>query len=446
MKQSSDAHRLSQAPSHRQPPQARPSSSPGRPRTSPAAGGGGGGGGDGLDDLRGPTTKVISAREQREAASRMSSVGQAQPLAMEAFLPNATDSGSRSQQRPRTPLSGAGPGVQSALLKVKTAKGTPVAAGGSRSKAFEAFVNNDNFLMTQGPGGGGGGSPKSWKAQTQRMTQLSVPTREIREKVVTEGVSKTEAEWLMYNAAQTPGPGAYKQKGAAELIPGGRFSKASPLSEVDRLVMEARNKPGPGQYKQKGAAELTPGGRFSNAAPLSEVDRLVLESRHKPGPGAYGHINLDHTGHKLLGEGGQGFSKSAPPSHTEILMKRAAQTPGPGQYRLKGADELIPGGGFSTATPLSEVDRMVMEARNKPGPGQYKQKGAAELTPGGRFSTASPLSEVDRLVMESRNKPGPGQYGAPNKAARNTGGSGRFPFVYRPKDPKLKHLTKGYDR
>ena len=444
MKQSSDTHRLIKAPPHRQPPQARPSSSSGRPRTSPGSGGGSGG----LDDLRGPTIKVISAREQREAASRMSSGGQAQPLAMEKYLPSATDSGS---QRPRTPLSAAGPGVQAALLKVKTATGTPVAAGGSRSKAFEAFVNNDNFLLTKGPGSGGGGgsaagSPKSWKAQTQRMTQLSVPTRDVRGKVVTEGVSKTEAEWLMYNAAQTPGPGQYPQKGAADLIPGGRFSKATPLSEVDRMVMEARNKPGPGQYKQKGAAELTPGGRFSTALPLSEVDRLVLESRHKPGPGAYGHITLDHTGHKLLGEGGQGFSKSAPPSHTELLMKRAAQTPGPGAYKLKGADELIPGGGFSTATPLSEVDRLVMEARNKPGPGQYKLKGAAELTPGGRFSTASPLSEVDRLVMESRNKPGPGQYGAPNKVARNTGGSGRFPFVYRPKDPKLKHLTKGYDR
>ena len=86
--------------------------------------------------------------------------------------------------------------------------------------------------------------------------------------------------------------------------------------------------------------------------------------------------------------------------------------------------------------------RAVIDAASKPGPGEYRIKGGAELVPGGKFSGAKPKSETERQIEMKAKQPGPGQYGAPKPLYFNKGGSGKFPFVFVPKDPKLKHLTK----
>jgi hypothetical protein len=124
----------------------------------------------------------------------------------------------------------------------------------------------------------------------------------------------------------------------------------------------------------------------------------------------------------------------------------ARQMPGPGAYEVQKAADLMfgpRGGRFSKSEPLSDVDRLVIDSASKPGPGEYKIKGGAELTPGGRFSGARPKSDHELFIERTKNQPGPGAYGNPKKQYFNKGGSGKFPFVYHPKDPKLKHLSKG---
>eukprot|EP00615_Pteridomonas_danica_P006132 CAMPEP_0114343302 /NCGR_PEP_ID=MMETSP0101-20121206/10489_1 /TAXON_ID=38822 ORGANISM="Pteridomonas danica, Strain PT" /NCGR_SAMPLE_ID=MMETSP0101 /ASSEMBLY_ACC=CAM_ASM_000211 /LENGTH=709 /DNA_ID=CAMNT_0001477925 /DNA_START=20 /DNA_END=2149 /DNA_ORIENTATION=- len=373
--------------------------------------------------------------------------------------------------------------------------------------------------------------PTNPKEQSMKMKSLSSPSRKPRDKVVTEGISKSSIDWIQYYGKQTPGPGEYEVDKASKVLigpTGGRFSKAKPLSHVDVLINDASKKPGPGAYKLKGGVDLISGGAFSTASPLTDVDRLAMEAKLKPGPGEYGPLLVDAKGRTMLGRG-RTWSKAKPLSDVDVLINDASKKPGPGAYKLKGGVDLISGGAFSTASPLTDVDRLAMEAKLKPGPGEYgpllvdakgrtmlgrgrtwskakplsdvdvlindaskkpgpgayKLKGGVDLISGGAFSTAAPLTEVDRLMLDSSRKPGPGEYGAPYNPRKDSigntgkfstsvpltevdrlikdasqkpgpgeygapkkffvenGGSGKFPFVYHPKDTKLSHLSKG---
>ena len=100
-------------------------------------------------------------------------------------------------------------------------------------------------------------------------------------------------------------------------------------------------------------------------------------------------------------------------------------------------------GGFSTANPMTQIDILEKRAAEVPGPGEYHIPGVGDCTSGQLFSTANPKSHIDWAVFEAKTKPGPGQYGAPKRQYIEKGGSGKFPFVYRPKDPSKAHLAKG---
>ena len=100
-------------------------------------------------------------------------------------------------------------------------------------------------------------------------------------------------------------------------------------------------------------------------------------------------------------------------------------------------------GGFSTANPMTQIDILEKRAAEVPGPGEYHIPGVGDCTSGQLFSTANPKSHIDWAVFEAKAKPGPGQYGAPKRQYIEKGGSGKFPFVYRPKDPSKAHLAKG---
>jgi hypothetical protein len=292
--------------------------------------------------------------------------------------------------------------------------------------------------------GQSGTAPASPSKQAEKMRALSSPSRQRREKVVTEGISKGTIDWVIHYSKQSPGPGSYKVDQASKALlgpTGGRFSKSNPLSEVDRMVMDAKTKPGPGHYKLKDLGDSGQGRKFSTANPITEVDRMVLEAKHKPGPGAYGPLLVDEKGKKMLGEAACTMSKSKPMSDVDWVMKRSKEVPGPGEYHLPGTGDGVAGGSFSTANPKSSIDWAVHESNSKPGPGQYAIND--NVHSGGKFSVASPMSEVDRLVLDAKNKPGPGQYDIQDHLTRKVGHTGKFPFVYRPKDPSKAHLTKG---
>ena len=57
---------------------------------------------------------------------------------------------------------------------------------------------------------------------------------------------KSDVEWMIYRASQTPGPGQYdpvEKKNAT-----GKFSTSKPKSDVEWKIYNASKIPGPGQY------------------------------------------------------------------------------------------------------------------------------------------------------------------------------------------------------
>ncbi len=353
-------------------------------------------------------------------------------------------------------------------------------------KAVGGFLDGDDGNPF-GDGGRAAYRPSS-AAQVKRMKELSSPGH-VRERVVTEGISKSTADWVVFYAKQTPGPGQctffcsspffrsflsqlsmtriYLRAssrsfssilsllsfycidyipGIGDTSDGQTFSTANPLSHIDVLERRAATTPGPGQYHIPGVADSTSGQGFSTANPKTEVDFMVYESRSKPGPGQY-KISVDNKGRKMMGMNTGGFCRATRFSHIDCAVYEGKSKPGPGQYHIPGVADSTSGQGFSTANPKSHIDWAVYEGKSKPGPGQYAVdkafKAMNDSRGGGSFSTAFPKSQVDFLCHEAAQKPGPGQYGAPKRPYIEKGGSGKFPFVYRPKDPSKAHLAKG---
>lgn len=78
------------------------------------------------------------------------------------------------------------------------------------------------------------------------------------------------------------------------MISGGRFNKGNSKSDIEFIEYDARQKPGPGQY---GELRLTNRGmtlqgkavvKFGQSDRLSELDVLQNRARLTPGPGANG--------------------------------------------------------------------------------------------------------------------------------------------------------------
>ena len=63
---------------------------------------------------------------------------------------------------------------------------------------------------------------------------------------------------------------------------------------------------------------------------------------------------------------------------------------------------------------------------------------------GGAFNLSNPKSDIDWMIKDAASKPSPGSYEI--KAPAPSGGSGKFPFVWKPTDPKLAKLAKGVNR
>jgi hypothetical protein len=57
---------------------------------------------------------------------------------------------------------------------------------------------------------------------------------------------KSDVEWMIYRASQTPGPGQYDP--AEKKTVTGKFSTSKPKSDVEWKIYNASKIPGPGQY------------------------------------------------------------------------------------------------------------------------------------------------------------------------------------------------------
>ena len=110
---------------------------------------------------------------------------------------------------------------------------------------------------------------------------------------------------------------------------GGRFSTAKPKSEIDWIVLRAKQTPGPNQYAGVQYKWGTGGIKISDANPKSEVEWVIYRSKQTPGPSEYNQDLPPSTGMS----GGR-FSTAWPKSYLDWTEYRAKQIPGPSDYKI----------------------------------------------------------------------------------------------------------------
>ena len=116
---------------------------------------------------------------------------------------------------------------------------------------------------------------------------------------------KSDVEWKMYTAAKLPGPGQYEVATGIQGMKGGKFryvssaitsravpvlltqrcSSAKPKSDVEWMIYRASQTPGPGQYDPVDKKNAT--GKFSTSKPKSDVEWKIYNASKIPGPGQY---------------------------------------------------------------------------------------------------------------------------------------------------------------
>lgn len=95
---------------------------------------------------------------------------------------------------------------------------------------------------------------------------------------------KSDLDWTIHYAAQSPGPGEYKIPDQKKS--GGSFSTANPKSDLEWKIFYAQKSPGAGEYTT--TAPLTPsGGKFNQSKPKSDLDWTIHNAKQSPGPGQY---------------------------------------------------------------------------------------------------------------------------------------------------------------
>uniref|UniRef100_A0A7S0V5Y6 Uncharacterized protein n=1 Tax=Hemiselmis tepida TaxID=464990 RepID=A0A7S0V5Y6_9CRYP len=111
-------------------------------------------------------------------------------------------------------------------------------------------------------------------------------------------------------AAKMPAPGQYGA-GMESHTTGGKFNTSKIKTDIDWAVLRAANTPGPGQYdlnKTTEASSRIPGGKFNTGKSKSGLDWAIAKAQRLPGPGNYDIVRAD----KYL-EKNKGFSFASRP-------------------------------------------------------------------------------------------------------------------------------------
>merc|ERR1711939_1146112 len=91
----------------------------------------------------------------------------------------------------------------------------------------------------------------------------------------------------MGERAMTPGPGAYNLPDSLDLITGGAFNKSNPKTDIEWIMHRAKQTPGPGRYlnKEQMSGLTKSGGAWSKYKPKSHLDFVILHANDSPAPG-----------------------------------------------------------------------------------------------------------------------------------------------------------------
>jgi len=90
----------------------------------------------------------------------------------------------------------------------------------------------------------------------------------------------------MLRSKETPGPSEYKIK-YQDASKGLKISDANPKSDLDWVIYRAKQSPAPNAYQNPMKRKQKSGGKFSTAKPLTDTEVLMLRSAESPGPNQY---------------------------------------------------------------------------------------------------------------------------------------------------------------
>jgi len=281
------------------------------------------------------------------------------------------------------------------------------------------------------------------RKQREADLQRCVP-RVVQPKVLTDGIAKSTMTATEFDARSKPGVGQYDAAAAHRAQVNrrqqGKFNEAIVPSALELAMARSAKLPGPGAYD----APPRPmrGGKISASSALSDVEIKMAVAAKSPGPGEYDTSRATSP----MPSGGR-FNSAIVPSDLEKQIATAAKSPGPGAYPgvQENSSSRMSGGKFNAAVVPSDLESRMRQAALTPGPCAYDTTTQAGATKGGRMSATSPPTELEWIERRGSLSPGPGAYDV-RSAAKHTmvsEHSGKFPFVWRPLDPKLAKLAKG---
>lgn len=228
---------------------------------------------------------------------------------------------------------------------------------------------------------------------------------------INDAKPKDYLEQAIFDNKHAPGPGKYPVKQFGGGIKGGKLSTAMPKTDVEWKMYFASQTPAPHDYKiPYNLGKTFQGGKFSldkRPSPLKNKN-----TANEPGPSDYQNVHSLSYSNKNSNKGAI-FSTANPPSSVDLLIRRSGQIPAPHDYYNKNQDfgQNIEGGKISKAKVPSEIAKQIRLASEIPGVGEYdvrkyEQTSTKTLDFG---KTEDRWPDKNRFHYYQPN-PGPGEY------------------------------------
>lgn len=182
-------------------------------------------------------------------------------------------------------------------------------------------------------------------------------------------ITKSNLELQIDAKRDQPGPAAYKLPDYQTNMKGGRMGTGvRPKSDVDWAIYRAKQTPGPGEYVIPTGLNQT-GGRFGKTITKSPMEMLIDSRKNEPAPHDY-DVNSSYTYlHSEQKKGGV-MAGRGPKSDVDWAVLAASQKPGPGQYVIPTTISQS-GGRFGNAITKSDFERYINRVKNDPAPHDY---------------------------------------------------------------------------
>ena len=230
-------------------------------------------------------------------------------------------------------------------------------------------------------------------------------------------------DWKIIAASRCPGPGAYTIKDeVADRLRGGRFSKGNSKSEVEWIAYEASQKPGPADYRMPDVSDLMTGGRLNKGKAKGFLDWVEYTSKQIPAPHDHQPEGYDSSTRSPIPGGAfnEGISKSG----LDWEIHRASQVPDPQCYDTRKSHDYLLNqpeswrGKFPTGISKSSIDWAQYYGAQIPGAADYDVKRSVNYlrTDGfadahcGRFGKSISKTFVDWECHLHGWKPAPHDY------------------------------------